>query len=262
MKSSPFITVVMPCYNGERFLRKSLESFASQEYSNKQIVIVDGKSTDKSHQIISEFIEKGYPIIWDKTPDSGISSAINIGLMHLKNDDIFAYLGSDDILLPNILSQIGNLFDVAKDIDGLYFDSYSYLGETGKLTYRKCPTSNFTLKNLLKLGTIAGLQNVYIKGSLVKKKSFDEKNRYSMDYDLYIKLLNCKVLNFTYVPFPSTINMMHGNLSTKFEIEGRQEAIKAAIRQVGYKPTLIYKLVLLYIRKSRHTLTQSPKLVD
>lgn len=252
----------MPCYNGEKFLRKSLDAFVTQEYINKQLVIVDGKSTDESHKIISEFIAKGYPIIWDKTPDSGISNAINIGLRHIKDDEIFAYLGSDDILLPNVLSQIGNLFDVAKDIGGLYFDSYSYLGETGKLTYRKCPTSNFTLTNLIKLGTIAGLQNIYIKGELVKANGFAEDNKYSMDYDLYIRLAKNKAVNFTYIPMPSTINMMYGNLSTKFAIEGGLEAVNAAIKQVGYKPLLVYKFTLLYMRKTCHSLIKSFKLVD
>lgn len=246
----------MPCYNGERFLRKSLDAFVKQEYINKQLVIVDGKSTDESHKIISEFISKGYPIVWDKTPDSGISNAINIGLRHFKNEDIFAYLGSDDILLPNVLSQIANFFDVAEDIDGLYCDSYSYLGEIGQLNYRKCPTSNFCLANLLKFGTIAGLQNIYIKGGLVQANGFDEDNKYSMDYDLYIKLFNNKLLNFTYIPIPSTINMMYGNLSTKFVIEGGFEATKSAIKQVGYKPCLIYRMILLKFAKIRMQLNK------
>lgn len=244
----------MPCYNGERFLKGALEAFVTQEYQNKQLVIVDGKSTDQSHKIIADFIAKGHPLIWDKTPDSGISNAINIGLKHLKDGDIFAYLGSDDILLPNVLSHVANLFNIAKDIDGLYYDSYSYLGEIGKLTYRKCPTPNFYLANLLKFGTIVGLQNIYIKGDLVKANGFAEDNKYSMDYDLYIRLFKNNALNFTYIPIPSTINMMYGNLSTKFIFEGGLEAIKAAIKQVGYKPRLIYRIILLKLAKIKSLL--------
>ncbi len=250
----PFITTVMPCYNGERYLKKALDAFFSQDYPNKKLVIIDGKSTDHSHEIISSFVERGYPLVWDKTPDKGISSAINIGLAHLNEGDIFGYLGADDILMPNVLSEVANLFRVANGIDGLYFDSYSYLGECGKLTYRKCPTDDFSLANLLKIGTIVGLQNIYIKGELVIANKFEETNKYSMDYDLYLRLYKNRKLNFTYVPFPSTINVMHGNFSTKFEFEGIVEAIHAARRQVGYTPRLLYRLVRLRLSKIKSML--------
>lgn len=252
--SKPFITTVMPCYNGEQYLTKSLDAFFSQDYLNKKLVIVDGKSTDRSHEIICRYIERGYPLIWDRTPDKGISSAINIGLTHLRNGEIFSYLGADDILMPNILGEVANLFSFATDIDGLYFDSYSYLVKDGKLTYRKCPTDEFSLANLLKYGTIVGLQNIYIKGEIVLANGFAESNKYSMDYDFYVRVAKNEFLNFTYVPLPSTINLMNGNFSTEFEFEGMIEAIHAAGKQVGYQPRLIYRLVRLWLSKIKSML--------
>lgn len=254
LATQPFITIVMPCYNGERYLGRALDAFFAQDYPNKKLVIVDGKSTDESHRIIADFIARGCPLVWDKTPDVGISSAINIGLRHLKEGDIFGYLGADDILMPNVLSEVANLFGIATGIDGLYFDSYSYLGESGKLTYRKCPTAEFSLATLLKFGTIVGLQNLYIKGALVAANGFSEQNKYSMDYDLYVRLAKNKALNFTHVPMPSTINLMHGNISTKFIFEGALEAINAAVKQVGYTPRLICRYSLLMLAKIRNTL--------
>lgn len=254
LNTLPFITIVMPCYNGERYLGKALEAFFSQNYPNKKLVIVDGKSTDSSHRIIADFIDRGHPIIWDKTPDAGISSAINIGLRHLSEGDIFGYLGADDILMPNVVSEVANLFGIATGIDGLYFDSYSYLCESGRLTYRKCPCAEFSLANLLKFGTIAGLQNIYIKSELVVANGFDESIKYSMDYELYVRLARNQVLNFTYVPLPSTINLMHGNFSTKYLFEGAIEAINAAANQVGYTPRLLFRLLLQRLAKIKRDL--------
>lgn len=245
----PQISIVMPCYNGERYLRKALEAFFDQSYSNKRLIIVDGKSTDSSHQIIAEYIGKGCPVIWDKTPDTGISNAINIGLRHLREGEIFGYLGADDILLPNVLSGVGDLFGVAAGLDGLYFDSYSYIGETGKLIYRKCPTDEFTLATLLRFGTIVGLQNIFFKGELVTANRFSENNRYSMDYDLYIRLLSNGALNLTHVPMPSTVNLMHGNISTRYIFEGTLEALNAAVSHVGYTPRLLYRFLRLWVAK-------------
>lgn len=249
LKDKPFITTVMPCFNGDRYLTQALEAFFSQDYPNKKLVIVDGKSTDESHQIIADFIAKGYPLIWDKTEDTGISNAINIGLKHLNTDDIFAYLGADDILMPNILSKVSNLFFIARGIEGLYFDSYGYIDISGKLTYRCCPTGDFTLKNLLKFGTIVGLQNIYIKGSLIKEQRFTESNKFSMDYDLYLRLAMSGTLKFCYVPIPSTVNMMNDNISTQFIIEGAMESIHAAVFQVGYTPRLMYRQARLCLAR-------------
>jgi len=249
----PRISIVMPCYNGERYLRKALEAFFAQNYLNKRLIVVDGKSTDSSHQIIAEYVEQGYPVVWDRSPDAGISSAINIGLKHLEEGDIFGYLGADDILAPNVLSDVGNLFDIATGVDGLYFDSYSYIGETGKLVYRRCPTAEFTLDNLLRFGTIVGLQNIYLKGEIVVANRFSEKNRYSMDYDLYLRLLKKRPLNITYVPLPSTVNLMHGNISTKFVFEGSLEALNVAVSQVGYTPRLLGRFLMLWLAKVKNT---------
>lgn len=241
----PFITTVMPCYNGERYLEKVLDAFFAQEYPHKKLVVVDGKSSDRSHEIISSYIERGLPLVWDKTPDKGISSAINIGLAYLKDGDIFGYLGADDILLPNVLSEVANFFAIAPSLDGVYFDSYSYLCASNQMTYRKCPEVDFSLDNLLKYGTLVGLQNIYIQGSLVVSNQFAEENKYSMDYELYLRLAKKGTARFTHIPKPSTINLMDGNISSRFAMEGGLETIRYAIQHVGYVPALWSKIYLL-----------------
>ena len=245
MRTEPFITVVMPCYNGDKYLEKVLEAFFSQDYPNKQLVIIDGKSTDRSHGIIADFISRGYPLVWDKTPDAGISNAINIGLNYLSESHIFGYLGSDDVLLPNTLNEVAYMFRMAPKLDGVYFDSYSYLCESNVMSYRKCPTSEFSLKNLVEIGTIVGLQNIYIQGSHVLAHRFSEKNKYSMDYDLYVRLATKGLSKFTYIPRASTINFMDGNVSSEYAIEGALEAIRVAVAHVGYIPALLPKIYRL-----------------
>ncbi|MDH2917873.1 MAG: glycosyltransferase [Sideroxydans sp.] len=242
----------MPCYNGERYLEKALNAFFAQGYPHKKLVVVDGKSSDRSHEIIASFVERGFPMVWDKTPDKGISNAINIGLAHLNEGDIFGYLGADDILMPNILSEVANLFAIAPKLDGVYFDSYSYLCEKNVMTYRECPMVDFSLNNLLKLGTIVGLQNIYLQGSYVVSNKFVEENKYSMDYELYLRLAKKGMTKFTHIPKASTVNFMDGNISSRFAMEGGFETIKYAIQHVGYVPVLwgkVYQLKRAQIRR-------------
>jgi hypothetical protein len=116
---------------------------------------------------------------------------------YIEKDDIVGFLGADDILIDGIIEQASCFLSVAKNVDALYFDSYNYYAKDKKLSYRKCPTDNFSIKNLLKFRTIAGLQNVFIRGCNILD-GFSENNKYSMDYELYLRLVNDKKLIFSY----------------------------------------------------------------
>jgi glycosyltransferase involved in cell wall biosynthesis len=235
----------MPCYNGEKYLEKALTAFVSQSYENKRLIIVDGKSTDNSHNIIKKFIDAGHPLIWDQTPDTGISNAINIGLQHLTSSEIFGYLGCDDILMPQVLAEVSSVLAVAEGIDGVYFDSFSYAVSACELTYRACPKTDFSFKNLLKLGTIVGLQNIFIRSNHVIEYKFSEFHKYSMDYDLYLRMAKNNRSNFAHIGKPSTINIMDGNISTNFALSGASEALQSGINLAGWTPRLAYKYLLI-----------------
>jgi len=247
---TPRVCIILPSYNSEKYLAHSIHSFIKQSYSNKKLIIIDGKSSDRSHDIIKEFLTQNYPIIWDQTVDTGIANAFNIGLNYIENDDLVGFLGADDILIDGIIEEASCLLSVAKYVDALYFDSYSYYPKEKKLSYRKCPTDNFSIKNLLKFRTIAGLQNLFIRGCHILD-GFSENNKYSMDYELYLRLVNDKKLNFSYIPKASTININDLNTSTLFRYESAYEALHLAFKKFSYRsPRTILKLIILYLLKA------------
>ena len=78
---------------------------------------------------------------------------------------MIGYMGSDDLFYPevfNVIYKYKNLLN----IDAIYFDSYTLLYKSKVIKLRKCPNIEFNKKNLLKFGTIVGLQNIF----------FDRKN--------------------------------------------------------------------------------------
>lgn len=246
----PRVCIILPSYNSEKYLTHAIYSFVKQNYSNKKLIIIDGKSSDRSHEIINEFLIHNYPIIWDKTIDTGIANAFNIGLNYIEKDDIVGFLGADDILIDGIIEEASTLLSVAKFVDALYFDSYSYFAKDKKLYYRKCPTDKFSIKNLIKFRTIAGLQNVFIRGHNILD-GFSEENKYSMDYELYLRLVNDKKLNFSYIPKPSTININDLNTSTLYRFESARESLHVAIKKFGYRyPYLIIRLLILHVLRT------------
>lgn len=101
------ISIVIPVYNREQFILECLESVTKQNYRPLEIIIVDDGSTDKSLEIINDFIESTIEndlrIKIIKQINSGAPTARNAGLK-IANGEFIQFLDSDDLLLPDKLS--------------------------------------------------------------------------------------------------------------------------------------------------------------
>jgi len=93
-------SIVMPVFNGEKYIRYAIESVLNQSYDNIQFIIVDGGSTDSTMDIINEYKEHIELIISEK--DNGMYDAINKGFNH-SNGELMLWLNSDDYLFHNAI---------------------------------------------------------------------------------------------------------------------------------------------------------------
>jgi glycosyltransferase involved in cell wall biosynthesis len=104
----PKITIVTPNYNQGRFLERTIRSILSQNYDNLEYIIIDGGSTDDSVAIIKKY--ESHLAYWVSEKDKGLYPAINKGFDHATGD-IMGWLNSDDILYPNALHTIADIFN-------------------------------------------------------------------------------------------------------------------------------------------------------
>lgn len=75
------VSIITVCFNSEKTIRKTLESVACQTYSNYEYIIVDGKSTDHTLDIVEEYRERfGDRMMVISEPDQGIYDAMNKGI--------------------------------------------------------------------------------------------------------------------------------------------------------------------------------------
>lgn len=102
---TPLVSVVVPNFNGGRFLRETLASIVSQDYTALEIILVDGGSTDDSLHIAAEFPD----VVVINEPDKGQAHAINKGLMRARGR-ILAYLNSDDLYRPGAVRRAVQAF--------------------------------------------------------------------------------------------------------------------------------------------------------
>src|SRR5512143_4014499 len=99
MSSEPLVSVVMPVYNGARYLRQALESALNQTYRPLEIIVVDDGSTDETSAILAEF---GSRIRAIRQKNPGSAAARNAALQ-AAHGEIIAFLDADDLWLPQKL---------------------------------------------------------------------------------------------------------------------------------------------------------------
>lgn len=121
------VSVVMPVYNAEAYLREAIDSVLAQTYEDIELIIVDDGSTDGT-----EFIVRSYNddrIIYHKVEHNGISEALNYGIRESRGKYI-ARMDGDDIMFPDRIEYQVNFMEEHKEVDVLG-GGYEMIGETG-----------------------------------------------------------------------------------------------------------------------------------
>ncbi|MBY0759330.1 glycosyltransferase family 2 protein [Sellimonas caecigallum] len=95
------ISVIVTCYNGEKYIKDCLESICRQTYKNLQIIIVDDGSQDKSWSIIQQYASKDTRITAISKKNGGVSSARNCGLKCARGKYI-SFIDGDDTIEPDM----------------------------------------------------------------------------------------------------------------------------------------------------------------
>jgi glycosyltransferase involved in cell wall biosynthesis len=91
------VSILIPCYNAERWIAQAIQSALDQTYPNKEVIVVDDGSTDRSLEIIKRF---GDRIHWETQPNQGGNITRN-RLLELSSGEWLQYLDADDYLQPD-----------------------------------------------------------------------------------------------------------------------------------------------------------------
>lgn len=105
MKNTPLISVVIPVYNREATIIRTIESIRRQSYQNIEIIVVDDGSHDDTYRICAEAQERDKRIIILRKKNEGVSSARNFGLLKSSGDYI-AFVDSDDTIDKNMYNKM------------------------------------------------------------------------------------------------------------------------------------------------------------
>jgi len=114
--NSKLVSVIIPCFNSERFVTETIDSVIAQSYHPIEIILVDDGSKDGTFNVLKSFEER-YPeqISVIRNKRKGAPSARNTGIAFSKGQYVL-FLDSDDVLLPKKISIQMNVFDERKDV--------------------------------------------------------------------------------------------------------------------------------------------------
>ena len=109
VKTSPTISVIIPVYNAEKYLRRCIDSVLAQTYKDFELLLIDDGSKDSSGAICDEYAAQDARVRVFHKENGGVSSARNVGLDHAQGEWI-TFVDSDDYIEENFLKSFeGNL---------------------------------------------------------------------------------------------------------------------------------------------------------
>ena len=173
------ITVIVPVYNVENYLRKCLDSIIAQTYKNIEIIVVNDGSTDASGQICQEYTQIDNRIVYIEKENGGLSEARNVGLDKMTGSYV-TFIDSDDwveldyveILYKKIIEyqadiSVGNYYSYNEDEKTYYFHIY------GDSYYEKVYDNISIFENLYESQEMKSFALISACGKLYKAKLFD-----------------------------------------------------------------------------------------
>ncbi len=124
MENQALISVIIPIYNVEEYLRECIDSVLNQTYQNFEIILVDDGSTDSSGTICDEYVDKDDRVSVVHQKNAGPSKTRNTGLENATGKYIY-FLDSDDYIEKNALELLINTAE-SNDADLVFFDALSF----------------------------------------------------------------------------------------------------------------------------------------
>lgn len=245
------VSVIVPIYNVESYLRRCLDSLVKQKHQNIEIIMVDDCSTDNSASIAKEYAEK-YPrfLFIQKEVNGGLSAARNTG-MKATTGEWLAFVDSDDWVTEDYISA---MYEVAKkDNADVVMSSICYAYEDGSCK-EMSPFSDLTTAS--SQGEKVALSRAYAATRLYKKSFIDATGicfptdiRRSEDIATVVPWLTRaesisilqRPLYYYYQRAESLSNMNHKNVDVSFVPKTIERMI--ALSAPGFENELEYRAV-------------------
>lgn len=189
IKYSPIVSIIIPVFNGEKYLEKAIQSCINQTYKNIEIIVVDDGSNDNTSLISKKFENK---IKYFYKDNGGVSSALNLGIEKSIGEYI-SWLSHDDFYLEN------KIFDEIKILsennrNAIVFSNYNIVNKNSKIVRKidfskRLDLSYFPQYLLIYTQSLNGCAMLIPKMMFDKYGLFNVNLKYTQDYEKWYELI-------------------------------------------------------------------------
>lgn len=220
----PQVSIVMPVYNAEKYLREAINSILNQTFRDFEFIVVNDASTDSSPAILSSY---GNELkVLNHTERQGVSKSLNLGVMHAMGEYV-ARMDADDIAHEKRLEVQVRFMDNNRDLFVLGGRFLSMSEDMKNVVWEnKVELDHDEIKKTLKERNCMGHPTVMIRRKLFEKMGgYDEspERRHVEDYDLWVRAIP----RFKFANLPGNV-LMHrvhqGQVTLQNESENKRNA--------------------------------------
>lgn len=194
------VSVLLPVYNGERYVRRAIESVLSQTYQDFELIIVNDGSTDRTAEIVNEYVV--YDGTWVfHTENQGVTKALTLALKSAAGKYV-TFISHDDWWLPHKLAtEVKTLDGCSKRFGVAYSNFYQYLEEAKQVKPIFAPaTAQDDILHSCGINISSAILRRSTLLQLQKRDGYilDQSLKDCIDWDLWIRL--SQLCHFKHIP--------------------------------------------------------------
>lgn len=182
MKNEKIVSIILPVYNGEKYVGQAIDSVLRQTYKNIELIIVNDCSTDKTEIILEKYKKKDDRIkIIKNITNKKLPASLNIGFKNASGD-FLSWTSDDNIYKENAIEEMIYAIE-KKNVSFVYADYYNIDGE-GSIT----GTTKLTGPDMLLFGNNIGACFLYKREVYDRIGEYDINKYLIEDYDYWIRI--------------------------------------------------------------------------
>jgi len=237
------ISIILPVYNSERYLRESIQSILDQTYTDFEFIIINDGSTDHSESIILSFNDDRIRYFSNEM-NKGLIFTLNKGV-ELSKRKYIARMDSDDIAYPKRLELQLNFLENNLEY-GVCGSLVKLINEDGKGSeILNLPINDDEIKSYLYFSCPINHPSVLIRTSLLRNNLYSEDYKTAEDYELWIRLSS--ITKFYNLPNVLLNYRVHSENISKVNIIQAEQSVAKILRKLIEQKLSNKSLIDIYI---------------